>query len=436
MTPGASVADPALGPQPTTRPASPTEALFEKCSPAVVQIVVYDRTGGQTALGSGFILEKDGRVVTNQHVIDKAASANILMSNKKVLPVTSVIAADENQDIALLRVGGKELPTLALETQIPKIGAKAFAIGSPKGFINTLSDGLISGLREEPDAKWIQTSCPVSQGSSGGPLLNESGAVVGITTWGIKGGQSLNFAAPASAIEATVKAGKGAATLGKPPTVTAKDIEAGLGGAVEIVVKKKVVGTAVIPAFMQTMASVLTSKNETEVQKKARLEKSLENIDHVEMILVLSVVDVTVDSKTGEVLITAGPVDTKGMNKLDLQVRSLFPAVQMFFDGRPSSAFVGCSSPCSWTKGIRIIASVDKAALAAKLSKGARIEIRGAVQALLGEVDRDRLTGVSVAIVKMETVTQNIRTLCVINMPRFTLKFRDGDKFVEVEHAK
>ena len=83
---------------------------------------------------------------------------------------------------------------------LPPVGTKVFAIGNPLGFANTMSDGLISGIREIDHVEMIQISAPISPGSSGGPLLADNGKVVGVTTSGIKGGQNLNFAIPASRV--------------------------------------------------------------------------------------------------------------------------------------------------------------------------------------------------------------------------------------------
>ncbi len=171
---------------------------------AVVQIVTSDSFGKEMALGSGFVVSSDGRVVTNYHVIKGAHSAVIKLSNGASFSVDGVLAEDADRDLAALKVSGTGLPFLTLaDADKTQVGEHVIAIGSPLGLQNTVSDGIVSALREENSHQWIQTTAPVSHGNSGGPLLNRDGAVIGVITWGInlQQGQNLNFAASVAEVQ-------------------------------------------------------------------------------------------------------------------------------------------------------------------------------------------------------------------------------------------
>lgn len=182
-----------------TKPRTVAEVV-SSTSDAVVQIVVSDSTGKETALGSGFIVSADGRVVTNYHVIKGAHSAIVRLTNGAFFPVQGVIATDREKDLAVLKVSGKNLPFLVLGTiDSLRVGDHVVAIGSPLGLEGTVSDGIVSALRDVEGKSWIQTTAPVSHGNSGGPLLDMNGNAVGVITWGyLQLGQNLNFAAPAN----------------------------------------------------------------------------------------------------------------------------------------------------------------------------------------------------------------------------------------------
>lgn len=186
--------------------------LVKRSSDAVVQIVVSDGSGKEIALGSGFIVSAGGEIVTNYHVIKGAHSAVAKLPNGSSFAVEGALAVNSDRDLALLKVTGNNLPVLSLfpDSSI-HVGDHVVAIGSPLGLQGSVSDGIVSAVRDEPDAKWIQTTAPVSHGSSGGPLLNMNGGVIGVNTWGLseENGQSLNFAIPSDAVQKlTSSAGK------------------------------------------------------------------------------------------------------------------------------------------------------------------------------------------------------------------------------------
>ena len=179
------------------------EQIYAKCSPAVFYVEVYDKQGRAFATGSGFFINSDGTAVTNYHVIKGAASAMIKMaSGDKIYEVEGVYDYNVKNDWAVIKIDGKDFPYLELDESEVVGGATVYAIGSPLGLDNTISQGLISNTNRVLDnVRFIQTSAAISGGSSGGALINKVGKVIGITSAGFDGGQNLNLALPISVIK-------------------------------------------------------------------------------------------------------------------------------------------------------------------------------------------------------------------------------------------
>jgi Trypsin-like peptidase domain len=181
--------------------------IVKRSSDAVVLITISDASGHDTALGSGFLVSADGEIVTNLHVIKGASSAIVKLSNGAFFPVTGVLASDTTKDLAVIKVDGKNLPFLALaDMDKINVGEHVVAIGSPLGLEGTVSDGVISAIRDIGERKLIQTTAPASHGNSGGPLLNMNSQVVGVIALGINPelGQNLNFAVPCGDVTALI----------------------------------------------------------------------------------------------------------------------------------------------------------------------------------------------------------------------------------------
>lgn len=164
----------------------PLTKLYEHSRPAVFMVLTDSKQG------TGFFASP-GVGVTNFHVMDGAAleDISIVTYDKRQLPVKEVIAYSEENDYVIFRVDGSRYPFLALSQVEPQVGEEVFAIGNPKGLEHTLSTGIVSSYRNEKQL--IQTTTEITHGSSGGPLLNMKGEVVGITTSGM-GEANLNFA--------------------------------------------------------------------------------------------------------------------------------------------------------------------------------------------------------------------------------------------------
>ena len=170
-----------------------TEQLFQLASPAVVLIEVFDDEGHRRGLGSGFVASSDGSAITNYHVMRGAYRATAKFADGTFAPVIGVVAYDPNRDVAVVKIQLPSPPTLGLgNSEAVHVGQHVVAIGSPLGFQNTLSEGLVSGMR----GSLIQMSAPISPGSSGGPVLDTEGEVVGVAVASAMLGQNLNFAVP------------------------------------------------------------------------------------------------------------------------------------------------------------------------------------------------------------------------------------------------
>jgi S1-C subfamily serine protease len=142
----------------------------------------------QEGQGSGFIIRKDGLVLTNYHVIADAQRLEVTLHNRKKYSA-KVVGTDRSHDLAVIQINAKDLPPLELgDSRNLEVGQKVYAIGNPFGLSGTMTRGIVSSIRsvQEPDGvtidEAIQTDAAINPGNSGGPLLNSHGAVIGINT--------------------------------------------------------------------------------------------------------------------------------------------------------------------------------------------------------------------------------------------------------------
>ncbi|MDF3037974.1 MAG: 2-alkenal reductase, partial [Thermomicrobiales bacterium] len=193
-----------------TAPMTPIEVV-ERLSPAVVTVINKQIEEGAdepvpTGSGSGFFLDEDGHVVTNEHVVNGGLEFEVVLYDGSEFPAT-LIGADANSDVAVLKVAGP-VPAVAEIGDSASLlpGQPVLALGSPLGtFTNTVTEGIVSALgRTVPDEdggpellNLIQHDAAINPGNSGGPLVTLAGEVVGINTLGIIDAQGLFFAVPA-----------------------------------------------------------------------------------------------------------------------------------------------------------------------------------------------------------------------------------------------
>jgi S1-C subfamily serine protease len=169
-----------------------SEELFSQAAPSVVLIELSDETGEKHKTGSGFVID-NGTIATNYHVIRGAYNGDVRFSDGSMATISGVLGHDLEKDVAILRVDSNTAKPLTLgDSDQLQVGNRVMTIGSPKGLQNTISDGLVSGNRNG----LIQTSTPISPGSSGGPFFNTRGEVVGIAVSGILNAENLNFVVP------------------------------------------------------------------------------------------------------------------------------------------------------------------------------------------------------------------------------------------------
>jgi hypothetical protein len=173
-------------------------AIAKSANGAIVTITMANNDK-PIARGTGFLVSPDGVIVTNYHVIENGNVAIVKFPDGAAFPVDGVLAADKLRDLAVIKIHGKTFRTLTLgNSDRVQVGEEVVAIGNPLSLESTVSNGIISGVRtsEKQGGKFLQTTAPISPGSSGGPLFNMVGEVVGINTMYLKGGENLNFAIP------------------------------------------------------------------------------------------------------------------------------------------------------------------------------------------------------------------------------------------------
>ena len=188
-------------------------AVYKRTLPSVVNVtssaLAFDFFYGvvpQTGQGSGFILSKDGRILTNYHVIENAQKVEVTLSDKHKYPA-QIVLQDKAHDLALLQINANNLtPAVLSESRDLQVGQNVYAIGNPFGLNGTMTTGIISSIRSvrEPQGATIenalQTDAAINPGNSGGPLLNSRGEVIGmntlIATGGAEQSSGIGFAIP------------------------------------------------------------------------------------------------------------------------------------------------------------------------------------------------------------------------------------------------
>jgi S1-C subfamily serine protease len=171
--------------------------LVKAMSPAVVFIGNAGRNGQVESIGSGFVVDTSGIIVTNFHVIEGAQALQVKSKDGEIYDRVEVIDHDERRDLAVIKVRPfQPMPTVRLATGDPEIGEDAVAIGNPKGLEHTVTAGMVSAFRQAEGYRLMQISVPISPGSSGGPVFNMAGQVIGVVVSQVKEAQNLNFAVP------------------------------------------------------------------------------------------------------------------------------------------------------------------------------------------------------------------------------------------------
>jgi serine protease Do len=201
-------------------------ALVQKAKPAVVEILTFDRQNNLLKTGTGFFVSSDGWLLTNYHVISGGNSVMAKTPTGAVYVLKGIVFTSETYDVACLQFIATDVPYLILGSSSNAVeGQRVLVIGNPEGLEGTVSDGIISAFRA--GRAMIQITAPLSHGSSGSPVLDESGNVIGIATQIWKEGQNLNFAISSESIRdaiyeaASVKQSPSNPEISPAPTSTA-----------------------------------------------------------------------------------------------------------------------------------------------------------------------------------------------------------------------
>ncbi|UCH22170.1 MAG: tetratricopeptide repeat protein [Deltaproteobacteria bacterium] len=171
--------------------------LVKKVQPAVVTILTFDLENNPSGIGSGFFIDKQGHLITNYHVLKGSYSAVIRTYKGSKYPITAILAENEETDLikVLVDIPKKEISPVVVVKDLPSIAERIIVVGSPLGLDQTVSEGIVSSIRNMPNiGDFFQMSAPISPGSSGSPVINMKGKVVGIASFQAAVGQNLNFA--------------------------------------------------------------------------------------------------------------------------------------------------------------------------------------------------------------------------------------------------
>lgn len=181
----------------TTAHAQSAQQVAKKAFRSTVLLVMEDANGQPLSLGSGFFVGRN-QIASNLHVVEGAARGYAkLVGQKTKHDIKGISAIDAKRDLVILEISGATAPAISLGAgNTAEVGESIFAVGNPRGLEGTFSEGIISSIREVGADKLLQITAPISPGSSGGPVLNSNGKVIGVAVATFRGGQNLNFAIP------------------------------------------------------------------------------------------------------------------------------------------------------------------------------------------------------------------------------------------------
>ena len=185
--------------------AQTVQEIAQKAFGSTVLLVMEDANGQPLTLGSGFFV-RDGEIASNLHVVKGAARgyAKLVDQNTKY-DIKGITAIDEKRDLVILKVLASGAQAVSFgNSDAVQVGESVYAVGNPQGLEGTFSQGIISSIREIGTDKLLQITAPISPGSSGGPVLNSNGEVIGVSVATFRGGQNLNFAIPSNYLKELV----------------------------------------------------------------------------------------------------------------------------------------------------------------------------------------------------------------------------------------
>lgn len=211
--------------------AQTAQAIAKKAFGSTVLLVMEDANGQPLSLGSGFFVGA-GEIASNLHVVEGAMRGYAkLVGQKTKHDLEGITAVDPERDLVVLKIAAAGSPVLPLgNSDAVQVGEPVYAVGNPQGLEGTFSQGVVSSIREVGTDKLLQITAPISPGSSGGPVLNGEGEVVGVSVATFRGGQNLNFAIPVNYLKMLLgKAGPAKPLAQAKPNKAKQSILSGLG---------------------------------------------------------------------------------------------------------------------------------------------------------------------------------------------------------------
>ena len=177
--------------------AQTAQQIAKKAFGSTVLLVMEDANSQPIGLGSGFFVQPN-QIATNLHVVEGAARGYAKLIGKKTKHnIEGITAIDAKRDLVILKISALGTRALSLgNSNVVQVGDPVYVVGNPRGLEGTFSQGIISSVRTVGGDKLLQLTAPISPGSSGGPVLNRSGEVIGVSVATFRGGQNLNFAIP------------------------------------------------------------------------------------------------------------------------------------------------------------------------------------------------------------------------------------------------
>lgn len=216
----------------TSADAQTAQEIAKTAFGSTVLLVMEDANGQPLSLGSGFLV-RDGEIASNLHVIEGAARGYAkLIGQKAKHDIQGITAVDRERDLVVLKIAAAGGPALSLgSSDAVQVGESVYAVGNPQGLEGTFSQGIVSSIREVGPDKLLQITAPISPGSSGGPVLNSKGEVIGVSVATFRGGQNLNFAIPSGYLKALLSKSASVKPLGEvKPAKAQRSILSDLGG--------------------------------------------------------------------------------------------------------------------------------------------------------------------------------------------------------------
>ncbi len=193
----------AIATSPSAMAADDLTELVKSIQPAVATVVAYDANNNVANIGSGFFVNKYGHLITNHHVLVGKFGAEIRTADGSTYRVRTVVAESQETDLIKVSVDipPEKVRWLSVSYQVPPVAQQVVVVGSPMGLEQSVSDGIISSVRKIPGlGTFFQMSAPISPGSSGSPVVNMKGKVVGVASFQFLRGQNLNFAIASKSI--------------------------------------------------------------------------------------------------------------------------------------------------------------------------------------------------------------------------------------------